>query len=179
MTSEAIARHGRPLPFAVSLMALRAVGKRMHSGEGEARSSVNLERFGVIPALRRMATVATVAEPRLMRILVAFAALSGHTLLAAVAAVASHRLVPPGQGEPGSRMIEAFPSFPAQHLPAGRGMAIAAIQPLGNRVVTGLFGARRVVIRVLGDRDPDGAGKTSYDNANDERPVHRCAFLRA
>jgi len=88
MAGEAIARNRGPLPFSVALMALGAVGERVHAGQWEARPPMNLERLHVVPSSGRMATVAPSAQPRLMRVAVTVAALPDHAPLAAVTLIA-------------------------------------------------------------------------------------------
>jgi hypothetical protein len=160
-------------------MALGAVGERVHAGQWEARPPMNLERLHVVPSSGRMATFASAAQPRLMRIAVTVAALADHAPLAAVALVAGSGVVSAAERKAGSGVVEAFSRFSTGHLPARRGMAVPAIHSLGNRIVARGFGASFLAGGVLGHgdrRDPSEAGDTKYDG---KRAVHRFPFRRA
>ena len=52
MAGETVARDRRPLTFSVALMALGAIGERVHSRQWESRSPMDLEGLGVIPTPR-------------------------------------------------------------------------------------------------------------------------------
>jgi hypothetical protein len=179
VTGEAIALHRRPLPFVVSLMALGAVRERVHPGERKARPSVELESLHVVPPPRGMTTVASGAQPGLMWILVAHAALSGHAPLPSVTPVACHRLVSPGQRKAGSGVIETLPFLSARHLPVRGGVAVPAIQSLGDRAMAGFVGARLAALRIFGERDTHDSGQAGRDDPDDQPPAHLAPFLRA
>lgn len=179
MTRKAIALHRRPLPLAVSLMALGAVRERMHSSQRKARPSVNFERLHVVPPPRGMTTVATGAEPGLMWILVAHAAFSGHAPLLSMTAVAGNSFVSPGQREARSGVIEPLPFLSARHLPIRRRVAVAAIQALGDRAMAGFAGAPLAALRIFGERHPDDSGQADRDDTDDPPAAHRPPFLRA
>ena len=127
MAGEAVARNGGPLPFAVALMALGTIGERMHACQREARPAMNLERLRVIPSPRRVAAVASSAQPRLVRVAVTVPALSGHAPLTAVTLIAGRGCVSPGKREAGPRVIEATPHVARGHRPARGCVAISAI----------------------------------------------------
>ena len=141
MAGETIARNRRPLPFSVALMALGTIGERVHAGQREARPAMNFERLHVVPSPRRMATVATAAQPRLVWVAMTVAALTGHAPLTNVTLVAGRGFVSPGEREAGSRVIEAPSRVARGHRPARRGVTVSAIQTLRDRVVSRSLGA--------------------------------------
>jgi len=179
MAGEAVARNGGPLPFSIALMALGAVGERVHTGQGEARPAMDLERLHVVPSSGRMATVASAAQPRLMRIAVTVATLSGDPPLAAMALITSRGIVSPGEWEAGSGVIEAFSRLSPDHLPARRGMAVPAIHPFGNRIVASSPRASCFPIRIFGDGDPRNGRESGDAKPDDQSAAHRPPFRRA
>jgi len=123
---------GSPLPLAIALMTLGAVGERMHPGERESRPSMDLERLHVVPTSRRMTARAATAQTRLMRVSMAAFALARDPLLTTVTLVACGGCVAPRERKAGSRVVEPFAGLRARHMPARGGVAIAAVQALGD-----------------------------------------------
>ena len=99
VTRETVALNRGPLPLAITLMAFGTIRQGMHSGERKSSSPMNLERLHVIPAPRGMTALTACAEPRLVRILVAFAAFAGHSPLPSMTFVAGRRPVSSSQWE--------------------------------------------------------------------------------
>jgi len=84
-----------------------------------------------------------------------------------------------GERKAGSGVIEALSRLSPGHLPARRGMAVPAIQPLGNRIVARGLGTSFLPVGILGDGDrshPSQAGDAKHDR---NRAVHHFPFLRA
>lgn len=129
---EAVGLDRSPLPLAIALMTLGAVGERMHPGERESRPSMDLERLHVVPTSRRMTACAATAQTRLMRVSMAAFALARDPLLATVTLVACGGCVAPRERKAGSRVVEPFAGLRARHMPARGGVAIAAVQALGD-----------------------------------------------
>jgi hypothetical protein len=160
-------------------MAFGAVGERVHACKWETGPAMNLERLHVVPSPRRMATAASSAQSGLVRIAVTVAAVSRHTALAAVALVACRRIVSPGEREAGPGMIETLPRLPRAHFPTRRGVAVSAIDSLGDRVVTAGLGPGGLPFGVLGHRNASDPGEDSNAEPDDHRAAHRFPFLRA
>jgi hypothetical protein len=179
MAGKAVARDGRPLPFPVALMALGAIGERVHAREREARSAMNLERLHVVPSPGRMATAASTAEAGLMRIAVTVFAIACDLAFAAMALVAGRRLVSSGERETSSRVIEALSSLCTGHLPARRGVTVPAIDSFGDRVVTASLGPSGLLLGILGHGNASEPHQDGDAEPDDHRASHRLPFLRA
>jgi hypothetical protein len=179
MAGETVAWNRRPLPFSVALMALGAVGERVHAGEWEAGPAMNLERLHIVPSPGGVATAASAAQPGLMRVAVAVSAVARHSSLAAVALVAGRGIVSPAERKPGAGVVEAFSRLCSGHLPARRSMAVPAIHSLGERVVTASFGTSGLPFGIFGHGDPRNPGEDGNAEHDDDRAAHRLPFLRA
>jgi hypothetical protein len=149
-------------------MAFRARGERVHAGERETRSTVNLEGLHVGPTPRRVAARATPTHARLVRIAVAILALASDALLATVALIAGSRLVPSREREPGSRVIEPLPGLPRAHFPTHGRVAVAAIDPFGDRVVIGRGRRRDLGFGIFGDGNTRKPGESCGAKKNEE-----------
>jgi len=158
-------------------MALRARGERVHAGERETRSTVDLEGLHVRPTPRRVAARTASAHARLVRITVAALALASDALLATVALIACSRLVPSAERKPGSGMIESLPGLSRAHFPTHGGMAVAAIDPFGDRVVIGR--GRDLGLRIFGDGNSRKPSKSCGAKQKGDPGPHRCPFRRA
>ena len=179
VAGKAIALNGSPLSFGVSNVAFGARRESVHARERKARPPMDVERLHVVPSPRGVATVAAAAQPFLVRIAVAVGALSSHAPLAVVALIAGRSLVSAGQRKPGEGVIEALAAFATAHAPAGRRVAIAAVQTLGDRVVSRVRHSTGFVLGIFGRYNPHSASENGEAQADDSRPSHREPFRRA
>jgi hypothetical protein len=179
VAGETVARNRRPLPFSIALMALGAIGERVHARQRKACAAMDLERLHVVPSSGRMATATSAAQPRLMRVAVTVFALSGHALLAAMTLIAGSGFVSSAEWKAGPGVIEASSHVALGHLPAAWSVAVPAIEPFGDRVVASGLGTRCLPIRILGHGNPGNGSKNAEAKSHGDRASHRPPFRRA
>jgi hypothetical protein len=95
-------------------------------------------------------------------------ALASDALLPTVALIAGSRLVPSAERKPGSGMIESLPGLSRAHFPTHGCVAVAAIDPFGDRVVIGRGRRRDLGFRIFGDGNTRKPGESCCAKKNEE-----------